>query len=153
MERIELNGFHLIGIALPHKTTNNNGQSNIDCGNLWQQFETGNYIERIPHKLSNDIIAVYHNYEGNHTKPFSYFIGVKVKPGTVVPNNMDGLILPRNRYAKFTAKGILPNCVADTWRAIWHSNILRAYHADFEVYAESSKNWNNAEVTIFISVQ
>ena len=29
--------------------------------------------------------------------------------------------------------------------------IPRAYHADFEVYDERSKDWNQAEVDIFIS--
>ena len=40
--------FRLIGLSLKTKTTNENGQSAIDCGSLWQQFEKGNYAEKIP---------------------------------------------------------------------------------------------------------
>ena len=65
----------LIGLSLKTKTTNANGQSNIDCGNLWQEFEKENYADKIPGKLSDEILAVYHQYEGDYTKPFSYFIG------------------------------------------------------------------------------
>src|SRR4051812_40881586 len=127
MSEIELNGFTLIGLALPKETTNENGQSNIDCGSLWQKFEKGGYIEKIPHKISNDIIAVYHNYRGNdRNKTFSYFIGVKVKPGTIIPADMDSLILPRNKYQTFMAKGVMPNCISELWKAVWYANIERA---------------------------
>lgn len=153
MDKIEIKGFKLIGLALKTKTTNENRQSAIDCGNFWQKFETGNYAEKIPGKLSNEIFAVYHSYEGDYTKPYSYFIGCKVKNDTEVPPGMDSLIIPAGQYEKFIAKGIMPDCVAETWKEIWRSNISRAYHPDFEVYDERSKDWNNAEVEIFISVK
>lgn len=35
--------FKLIGLALKTITTNENGQSMIYCGNLWQKFETGGF--------------------------------------------------------------------------------------------------------------
>ncbi len=64
-----------IGLALTHTTTNENNQSAIDCGTLWQEFEKGNYASKIPEKINDEIIAVYHGYEGDHTKPYHYFIG------------------------------------------------------------------------------
>lgn len=151
--QIKLKEFQLIGLALKTKTTNENGQSAIDCGSLWQQFEKGNSEEKIPGKLSNELFAVYHNYEGDHTKPFSYFIGCKVKNDTQVPDGLDGLIIPNDVYEKLIAKGKMPDCVADTWKEIWRSNPPRAHDTDFEVYDEKSKDWNDAEVAIFISVK
>jgi predicted transcriptional regulator YdeE len=41
MEKQRISGFKLVGLKLDKKTTNENGQSNFDCGNLWQKFETG----------------------------------------------------------------------------------------------------------------
>lgn len=152
MSKIEINGFKLIGLALKTKTTNENGQSGIDCGSLWQKFENGNHADKIPGKLSNEIFAVYHNYEGDHTKPFSYFIGCKVKKDAEVPAGMDSLIIHDQQYEKFIAKGKMPDCVADSWKKIWKSDLSRAYQADFEIYDERSKDWNNVEVDIFISV-
>lgn len=143
----------LIGLALPFKTTNENGQSNIDCGNLWQQFEAESWLSKIPRKLSNEILAVYHDYEGDHTKPFSYFIGCKVNKDTTVPDGMDALAIPSGNYQKLTARGEMPNCIAKAWKEIWESDLARAYRADFEVYDERSQNWNDAEVDIFISIK
>jgi|ERR1035437_1143048 predicted transcriptional regulator YdeE len=68
---IKTEEFKLIGLPLETKTTNNNGQSAIDCGNLWQKFITGDYAEKIPGKSGKEIFAVYHSYEGDHTGPFS----------------------------------------------------------------------------------
>ena len=152
MNQIEKKEFKLIGLALKTKTTNKNGQSGKDCGSLWQKFEKENYAEKIPEKLSNEIFAVYYNYEGDYTKPFSYFIGCKVKDYTEVPEGMDSLIIIGGQYLQFIAKGIMPDCVGDMWKQIWNSGIKRTYQTDFEVYDERSKNWNDAEVDIFISV-
>ena len=151
--QIKLKEFQLIGIALKTKTTNENGQSAIDCGNLWQQFEKGNYAEKIPGKLSNEIFAVYYNYEGDHTKPFSYFIGCKVKKDTETFDGLDGLKIPDGIFEKIIAKGKMPDCVVNAWKDIWNSNLPRAYNADFEVYDQRSKDWNVAEVNIFISIK
>ena len=151
MEKIEKTAFKLIGLKLGHKTTNEGGQSGIDCGNLWQKFEIENFATNIPDKLSEEIYAVYYEYEGDYTKPFSYFIGCKVKIDAEVPQGMDYLIIPSGSFTKVLSKGIMPNCVANSWKDIWNSDTDRAYNYDFEVYDERSKDWSNAEVEIFIS--
>ena len=151
MEKTKITEFKLIGLKLEKKTTNEGGQSNIDCGILWQKFETENFIERIPNKLSNDIYAVYFDYEGDYTKPFSYFIGCKVKTDTDTPNDMASLIIPEDDYSKLIAKGKMPDCVTNAWKEIWSLKIDRAYKYDFEIYDERSKDWSNAEVEIFVS--
>jgi predicted transcriptional regulator YdeE len=153
MSKIELNEIRLIGISLGKTTSNKDGQSAIDCGNLWQKFEKGSYSEKIAGKLGEEILAVYHQYEGDHTKPFSYFIGCKVNPDAKIPEGMESLLIPGGSYEKIEARGKMPDCVANAWREIWASNISRAYHTDFEVYDERSKDWTKAEVDLFISTQ
>ncbi len=151
--KIRISDIHLTGLALPEKTTNTNNQSNIDCGNLWQKFEKNEYFKKIPGKRTNEILAVYHDYEGDYTQPFSYFIGCKVNKDTVVPTGMDSLTIPAGTYHKVTAKGEMPDCIANTWETIWNSNLDRAYNTDFEIYDERSQNWNDAEVDIYISLK
>ena len=73
MKKTELEEFKLIGISLGKKTTNENGQAGIDCGNMWQKFEKGDYSNKIPGKTGDEVFAVYHDYEGDHTKPYSYY--------------------------------------------------------------------------------
>jgi len=153
MTKTEIPAFTLTGLTLKTKTSNANNQSAIDCGTLWQQFEKGNYADKIPGKSDNDIIAVYHSYEGDHTQPYSYFIGCRVAPASEVPDGMDSLTIEKASYQQFIAKGKMPDCVADAWRQIWQTDINRAYTADFEVYDERSKDWNNAVVDIFIGVK
>lgn len=145
--------FRLIGLALKTKTTNKDSQAAIDCGNLWQEFEKGNYANKITVRSGDEIFAVYHDYEGDFTMPYSYFIGCKVNNDVEVPPGMDSLIIAGAEYVKLIARGKMPDCVADKWREIWSDNISRAYKADFEIYDDKSKDWNDAEVAIFISVK
>ncbi len=151
MEKIEKTEFKLIGLKLNHKTTNEGGQSSIDCGNLWQKFETENFAENVPDKLSDEIYAVYYEYEGDNIKPFSYFIGCKVKIDADVPQGMDNIVIPAGSFTKVLSKGKMPDCVANSWKDIWNSDTDRAYKYDFEIYNERSIDWSNAEVEIFVS--
>ena len=153
MNTVELEEAKLIGLTLKAKTTNINEQSSIDCGTLWQEFEKGKYAEIIPNKLTDEILAVYHQYEGDHTKPFSYFIGCKVKADTEVPAGLETLTIAKGIYQKIDAKGKMPDCVINAWKEVWISNIPRSYKMDFEVYNERSKDWTNAEVEVYLSVE
>ena len=153
MGKVEIKEIKLIGLSLKTKTTNTNGQSGIDCGNLWQKFEKGKYAEIIPNKQSNEIFGVYHQYEGDNTKPFSYFVGCKVEPDTEVSQGLESLIIPKGTYYKINAKGKIPDCVVNTWKEIWTSDIPRTHQIDFEVYDERSKDWNDAEVDVYLSIE
>ena len=151
MDQVKTGGFKLIGIKLPNKTSNERGQSAIDCGHLWQKFTTENIKEKIPGKISDEIFAVYFGYEGDHTKPFSYFIGCKVKMDTRTPEDLEGIFIPAGNYKRINAKGPMPECIANAWKEIWDSKIDRGYQYDFEVYGEKSHDWRNAEVEIYLS--
>ncbi|WP_207420705.1 GyrI-like domain-containing protein [Desertivirga brevis] len=148
---VQMAGFKLIGLKLLEKTTNENGQSGIDCGNLWQEFESHSVIDRIPDKLEHKVYAVYFDYEGDEHKPFSYFIGCKVDRETSTPEGLDDLVIPEQNYMIINAKGVMPGCIADAWRDIWKSKVQRAFGYDFEIYDERSKDWSDAEVDIYVS--
>lgn len=152
MENNQINKFKLVGLRLENKTTNENNQSSRDCGDLWQKFEKDKIFDLIPNKLTNEIYAVYFNYEKDETKPFSYFIGCKVDENSIVPEGLDSLNIPSQNYVKYTAKGIMTGCITEAWRKIWNSDIQRKFGFDFEVYDERSQNWNDAELDIYISI-
>ena len=142
--------FTLVGIRLSEKTTNENNQSMQDIGALWQDFEKNKIAERIKNKSSNDVYAVYFDYEGDHTKPFSYFIGFPVDK-VELDEGLSSLTIPAADYEVFLAKGKMPDCIGITWRLIWNSKVKRSYRYDFEVYGKRSADWSNAEVEIYIS--
>lgn len=143
--------FRLVGLKLEGKTTNDNNQSTIDCGNLWQQFEESKISEQIQGKLSADLYAVYFDYEKDETAAFTYFIGCRVANNSAVPEGLTELHVPTQSYLVFKAKGEMPVCMADAWKEIWNTNLKREFAFDFEVYDERSHDWNNAEVDIYIS--
>ena len=143
--------FRLAGIKLDRTTTNENNQASTDCGTHWQKFEKENIFDRIPGKLSNEIYAVYFEYEGDETKPYSYFIGCKVAETASIPKELQSLEIPLQNYIKYTSKGVMTGCIAETWKQIWNADINRKFGFDFEIYDERSRDWNNAEVDIYIS--
>lgn len=147
------NPINLIGLKLGYKTTNTNEKAMEDCGALWQEY-LGSFVpNKVPNKLNGDTYAVYFDYDGDYTEPYAYFIGCSVEPGTEVPAGLDSITIPVQKYEAVTAKGKMPDCVANAWRDIWKSDIDRAYGFDFEVYSERSADWNNAEVDIYLSVK
>lgn len=46
----------------------------------------------------------------------------------------------------------MPDRVENKWNEIWDSGIARSLQTDFEVYDERNKDWNNAEVDIYLSI-
>lgn len=145
--------FKLVGLKLIGKTTNQNNQSAKDCGTLWQKFERDKIFELIPNKLSNEVYAVYFDYEGDETNPFSYFIGCKTDKSLETPKELEDLVIPSQDYTRFSAKGGMTGCITDAWKQIWNSGLNRKFGFDFEVYDERSQDWSNAEVDIYISTR
>ena len=127
MEKIGKEAIHLVGIALKKKTINANGQSSIDCGSLWLEFENRNMAGHIPNRVGDEVYAVYYDYDGDHTKPFSYFIGCRVENNTQRPEGLDELFIPEATYQRLETKGKMPDCVAEAWRQIWLSDSDRPY--------------------------
>ena len=153
MIQIITEDIHLIGLSLKTKTTNAHGQSSIDCKNLWHTFDEGKYAANIKGKLSDDIYGVYYQYDGDSTKPFSYFIGCKVKKDSAPFGELVDLTIPAGSYEMISATGKMPDCVIKAWKDIWAASYARTYQFDFEVYDERSKDWSNAEVDVYISVE
>jgi predicted transcriptional regulator YdeE len=150
---MELGGIVLLGLSLGRTTSNAEGQSAIDCGNLWHKFKTEDYQDRILGKTSEQIFAVYHDYESNSSGQFRYFIGCQVSDDAQIQDGLELLVIPRGTYERFVAKGRMPDSISEAWKVIWSSEIKRTYQADFEVYDERSKDWNDAEVDVFVSIE
>ena len=151
MNRIQFPDFTLAGLQLEQPTTNANGQSMKDCGQLWEKFTKGSVASKISERFSDTIYAVYFNYSGAHDDPYYYFIGYQVPEATVSSPGISILHVPGGKYKKITAKGKIPECITKAWMSIWNSKIPRAYITDFEVYDERSLDLENAEVDIYLS--
>lgn len=149
---MQFHDVYLIGISLPYKTTHENNQSSTDCSMLWEKFENEKIQQKIPHKLSNELFAVYHDYEKNDGNHFFYFIGCEVAQGTEAPEEMTSLKLPSGHYQKFITEGPIPDCMAHLWEEISNTELEREYSADFEVYDKRAADWSHALVEVYISI-
>lgn len=145
--------FKLIGLKLNKRTTNENGQSGKDCGELWQKFKTNKIVDQIPNKVSDAIYAMYFDYESDENGTFSYFIGCKVGVDTNAPESLDELLIPQQVYQKVIATGKMPECITEAWQRIWDAKLNRSFGFDFERYDERTSDWENAEVDIYLSVK
>ncbi|PCJ98234.1 MAG: AraC family transcriptional regulator [Flavobacteriaceae bacterium] len=152
MEKLQMNTFQIIGISV--RTTNENGQAKKDIGALWGTFMSTNMLQKIPNVLDETIYAVYTDYEGDHSKPYTTILGYKVWSLDQIPEGMVGKEVAGAAYTKFTAKGDLTNnAVIDEWGKIWNSNLNRTYTADFEMYGEKAVDPTNGEADIYIAVE
>lgn len=144
-------GLKIIGIAV--RTTNKDGQSARDIGELWGQFYSQNLLETIPNKLSNDIYSIYTDYKSDFTDEYTTIIGLQVSSLDTIPSGLLGRQFPTETFEVFTAKGEMPQAVMNTWLDIWQrdNELQRKYTYDFEFYGEKSQNGENSEVQIFIA--
>ena len=151
MDIIKIETRQIIGIAV--RTTNENGQSANDIPALWNTFMTNNIISQIPNKISEDLYCIYTDYELDYTKPYTTILGCQVSALTDVPEGLTGITIKADTYKPFLAKGNMSdNIVFKEWEKIWSADIVRSYHADFEVYGPKAQNLENAEVEIYVSV-
>ena len=147
------NGFKLIGISV--RTTNQNNQVQEDLGKLWGQFFSENIYEKIPNRISNEILAIYTDYQSNYTEDYTTIIGVLVSTLNEIPDEMIGREFQPENFKKFVAKGEMPKAVVDTWTEIWQQdeNLNRKYSYDFELYGENCQKAADSEVEIFVAVK
>jgi len=154
MDNQVIQKFHVIGISV--RTTNENGQSAKDIESLWGKFWGEKIQTQIPNKVSDDIYAVYTDYETDFTRPYTTIIGLAVSSLENIPAGFIGLTIESTTYQKFVSKGKMPEAVFNTWLEIWQNqslNFKRAYKADFTIHGKKYYDGNNAEVETFISVK
>ena len=145
------NGFKIIGISIP--TSNRDNQSQADLTRLWTRFYAENIFEKIPNKVSENVLSIYTDYKSDFTDDYTAIIGVPVSTLEDIPHGLMGREFEAGRFLKFVAKGEMPNAVLNTWLDIWNRNkeLNRKYSYDFEVYGPKSQNGENSEVEIYIA--
>lgn len=150
MNSIKMEAFNIVGIS--KKTSNQNYQAASDIQNLWEEFQERKIAEMTPEKMDDNIYAIYTDYEGDHTQPYTVLIGSKVETLDNVPKNLQGRKFKKANYLKFSPEGKLPEMVIEQWVKIWNSDIKRAYTADLEIYSKNSKDPENIVVDILIAI-
>lgn len=154
MENIAIQKFYIAGISV--RTTNQNNQATIDIEALWERFWGEDIQNKIPNKISDEIYAVYTDYESDFMECYTTIIGMSVYSIENIPEGLSGLKIDMDYYEKFISKCKMPEAVVKTWLEIWADEDLdsrRAYNADFTVHGKKYYNADNAEVETYLSLK
>jgi predicted transcriptional regulator YdeE len=138
---------YFIGIAV--HTSNERFQ--IEGVPLWERFYDEHCADKIPNRVDQALMAIYTDYEGDYTQPYTFMIGCEVSSLEEIPEDMVGIEIPSANYAVFVTQGPFPQCVIDTWQTIWNSDLNRTYAFDFEIYgADFHPQTNQVKIAIGI---
>lgn len=146
------NGFRITGIQV--RTTNRDNQSMHDLGELWGRAYAEDIFNKIPDKVSDDLICVYTDYKGDFTDEYTTILGLQVSSLDNIPEGMTGREFAADNFVQIEVKGEMPMAVMDAWSGIWKKDreLNRKYTHDFEVYGPESQNGANSIMRIYISV-
>ncbi len=143
--------INVIGIEC--RTSNAPEDGPQDIPSLWGRFYSEDIINKIPNKASNEVIALYCDYEDDYTKPYSLVIGCSVTSLDNIPEGMVAKIIHAGSYALFRAIGEYPASLIETWGNIWQTELKRTYTGDYEFYGEKFSSGSLQEVEVFIAVE
>lgn len=148
---IQKPSINIIGIEC--RTSNASEDGPQDIPRLWRLFYSEDILNKIPNKASNEVIALYCDYEGDYTQPYSLVIGCPVTSLNDIPEGMVAKTIPTGLYAAFRAIGEYPTSLIETWGNIWQTELKRTYTGDYEFYGEKFSSGSPRELEIYIAIE
>ena len=135
-------------LTLQGITTRASNAEGERLGAHWQRFFAEDVRGRVAGRLDDVIVAVYHDYAGDHTQPYSFFLGCSVPPEAPLAEGLERCVVPAGRFARWKAEGEQPQALIHAWQEIWQAPLERRYEADFEIHDPSRPQC----VEIFVGV-
>ena len=150
-EIVELEEKVIVGIKI--KTTNKDGKAMQDIGMTWQKLFANGIYEKISNKVNSKTMGLYTEYEGDYTKPYTFIAGAEVSREVQIGEELESIIIPKGKYAKFIITGDVQNSVGQAWQEIWNMDLKRKYTCDFEEYQNNSEDMQKQEIHIYIALE
>ncbi|WP_433972217.1 GyrI-like domain-containing protein [Tunturiibacter lichenicola] len=151
-------GFYVVGLSTrTQNAAEMNGNGKI--GEVWQRFLAQNLAAKIPNKLGVDLIAIYTNYETDHTGHYTYLLGVAVSSTDHLPPGLTLKHVPDGRYAVLRSnRGAIKRVVPELWQRIWAMSPSelggsRAFQVDYEVYDQRAADPDNAQIEVHVGLR
>ncbi len=137
----------VVGIEL--KTSNLEAMQTIPP--FWQKFYQEGILQKISNKVSDNIFAVYTNFENegeNNEGVYSLIIGAEVTEVQALPENFVSTVVKPSKRAVFEVEKGHPEKVGEKWQEIWSATDLeKSYISDYELYYPSG------EIEIYIGIK
>lgn len=150
----------LVGITTRTSLAAEMNLTTARIGATVQRYFHENYPEKILQRKKPGVTyCAYTSYESDFTGEYTYFIGESIDSLDILPEGFETLVIPAQRYAKFTTEsGPMPMVCIEAWQKIWKMNPAefegeRAYLADFEVYDERALDHNNVVLDIYVGLK
>jgi predicted transcriptional regulator YdeE len=149
----DIAGFTVIGIEV--RTTNAREMTPEGLiPKVWERFMKEGLAGKIPHRINNELIALYTDYENDQHGEYTFLVGATVSPDAVVPAGMALRQVPAQRYQVYTSeRGPVWRVVPDVWKQIWQERLERNFIADFEVYGEQAANPDDAVADVWTGIK
>jgi predicted transcriptional regulator YdeE len=151
-------GFYVVGIAA--RTSNAHEMSGKGkIGDVWEAFLEPSLVAKIPNKIGVDPIAIYTEYETDHTGHYTYLLGLPISSTESLPANLRVKHVPAGRYAVFSSgRGPITEVVQEVWQRIWSMSPeelggTRAFQTDFEIYDQRASDPENAQIDIYVGLR
>ena len=144
----EVEGFDIVGISI----VTDNEKATDDINALWERLFKDSVGQAVTNKTDDVIYAVYSDYEGDHEAPYRFTIGYRVNTDET-PEGLHRVSVTPQEYAVMSATGKQPDALIETWKAVWSSDLTRAFKTDFEVYGPRFFEDGIHEVLIHIGLQ
>ena len=116
-------------------------------GEHWGRFFGDERLRGVD-KLDDDVIAVYCEYEGDHTQPYPFFLGYRVAAGAEVAEGLVQRQVPGGSFAKVVSLGEQPAALIESWQTIWGAPLARRDDADYEIHSASDRS----RVEIYVGI-
>lgn len=133
--------LHVVGIAL----RTHNGEAFQTIAPFWGRFAQCGLADRLPHRLSDDVYAVYTHFQNagvDNGGWYTLVIGHAV-PGyapTLPPEGLAHVVAPASQRAVFEVAQGRSDLVGAEWQQIWQRTDLRKTTvADYERYQPDGK--------------
>lgn len=128
--------LHVVGIAL----RTHNGEAFQTIPPLWGRFAQSGLADRLPHRLSDDVYAVYTHFQNagvDNQGWYTLVVGhaVPADTPTLPPEGLVHVVAPASRRAVFEVAQGRPDLVGAEWQQIWQrADLQKTTLADYERY-------------------
>ncbi|MBN1181531.1 MAG: effector binding domain-containing protein [Bacteroidales bacterium] len=158
---IDKPAMNIVGLTL--HTSFKNGRNNYEIPLFFHEVLDKKKLESVSNRLNDNQLCVFKMKD--HDPDFEYIMGVEVKSGESIPDNMDYFTLPSNKYVALEIVKRGPNDVGNAFEYIYKKWIPNSFYIPagepafiyydnefFDIYNKEGYS-GNPKATIYVPIK